>query len=90
MESVKSKKSATIYQKLLKNRDFASYKLKDWKEDNCDGFKTYDGLVDLGYKKHYRHGKDEFAKKNGRIKNHINGIENFWGLAKVRLYKFCS
>ena len=55
-----------------------------------DGFKTYDSLVDLGYKKHYRvrHGKNEFAKKNGRIKNHINGIENFWGLAKVRLYKF--
>lgn len=55
-----------------------------------DGFKTYDSLVDLEYKKHYRvrHGKNEFAKKNGRIKNHINGIENFWGLAKVRLYKF--
>ena len=30
-----------------------------------DGFKTYDSLVDLGYKKHYRvhHGKNEFAKK---------------------------
>lgn len=55
-----------------------------------DGFKTYDSLVDLGYKKHYRvrHGKNEFARKNGRIRNHINGIENFWGLAKVRLYKF--
>ena len=55
-----------------------------------DGFKTYDSLVDLGYKKHYRvhHGKNEFSKKKGRIKNHINGIENFWGIAKVRLYKF--
>ena len=55
-----------------------------------DGFKTYDSLVDLGYKKHYRvhHGKSEFAKKEKRIKNHINGIENFWGIAKVRLYKF--
>ncbi len=55
-----------------------------------DGFKTYDSLVDLGYKKHYRvhHGRDEFSKKKGRIKNHINGIENFWGIAKVRLYKF--
>ena len=55
-----------------------------------DGFKTYDSLVDLGYKKHYRvhHGKNEFAKKQKRIKNHINGIENFWGIAKVRLYKF--
>ena len=55
-----------------------------------DGFKTYDSLVDLGYKRHYRvhHGKNEFSKKEGGIKNHINGIENFWGIAKVRLYKF--
>jgi transposase len=51
-----------------------------------DGFKTYDGLVNFGYRKHYRvkHGDNEFA--NG--KNHINGIENFWGLAKTRLSKF--
>ena len=51
-----------------------------------DGFKTYDGLVNMGYKKHYRisHGNNEFA--NGR--NHINGIENFWGIAKSRLNKF--
>ena len=56
-----------------------------------DGFKTYDGLVNMGYKRHYRvhHGKNEFAKKEKKnIKNHINGIENFWGLAKVRLSKF--
>ena len=40
-----------------------------------DGFKTYDGLADYGYKKHYRvkHGENEFADEN----NHINGIENF-------------
>ena len=46
--------------------------------------------MDLGYKKYYRvyHGKDEFSKKEGKINNHINGIENFWGIAKVRLYKF--
>ena len=51
-----------------------------------DGFKTYDGLVDIGYKKHYRiiHGKNEFAKGI----NHINGIENFWAIAKTRLSKF--
>ena len=51
-----------------------------------DGFKTYDGLVDFGYQKHYRvqHGNNEFA--NGH--NHINGIENFWGWAKMRLAKF--
>ncbi len=51
-----------------------------------DGWKGYNGLVDLGYKKHYRvsHGKDEFV----RGKSHINGIENFWGIAKARLGKF--
>ena len=51
-----------------------------------DGFKTYDGLVNFGYRKHYRvkHGENEFA--NGH--RHINGIENFWGLAKTRLAKF--
>ena len=51
-----------------------------------DGFKAYDGLVNYGYKKHYRvkHGDNEFAVGH----NHINGIENFWGLCKVRLAKF--
>ncbi len=51
-----------------------------------DGFRTYDGLVNYGYKKHYRvqHSDNEFASGH----NHINGIENFWGLCKVRLAKF--
>lgn len=51
-----------------------------------DGFKTYDGLADFGYKRHYRvkHGENEFAMGH----NHINGIENFWGLCKVRLTRF--
>ena len=35
-----------------------------------DGFKTYDSLVDLGYKRHYRvhHGKNEFFQKRGKNK----------------------
>ena len=51
-----------------------------------DGWASYDGLVDFGAKAHYRvkHSQNEFA--NG--KNHINGIENFWGYAKLRLSKF--
>ena len=51
-----------------------------------DTFRTYDGLVNFGYKKHYRikHSENEFAK--GR--NHVNGIENFWGITKTRLLKF--
>ena len=53
---------------------------------NSDGWTSYDGLVDMGYRKHWRvyHGKNEFAR--GRA--HVNGIENFWGLAKVRLAKY--
>jgi len=52
---------------------------------NSDRWRSYNGLVDLGYG-HLRidHGNDEFA--NGSV--HINGIEGFWGLAKVRLAKF--
>ena len=51
-----------------------------------DCWGAYDGLVDFGAKAHYRvkHSKNEFAL--GR--NHINGIENFWGYAKHRLAKF--
>jgi len=53
---------------------------------NSDGWTSYDGLVDMGYRKHYRvhHSKNEFVR--GRA--HVNGIENFWGLAKVRLAKY--
>lgn len=52
---------------------------------HSDGWRGYDGLVDLGYQKHYRvhHGEDEFV----RGKSHINGIESFWGVTKVRLAK---
>ena len=54
---------------------------------HTDGWRGYDGLVDLGYEKHFRveHGKNEFAKNGGQ---HINGIESFWGYAKHRLAKF--
>ena len=53
---------------------------------NSDGWGGYDGLVDVGYEKHFRvnHSADEFVRGN----NHINGIEGFWGYAKVRLAKF--
>jgi len=53
---------------------------------HSDGWRGYNGLVDLGYKKHYRvnHGTDQFATN----KSHINGIESFWAFAKGRLTKF--
>lgn len=52
-----------------------------------DGWKGYDGLVDVGLDKHFRvnHGEGEFSLGNGV---HINGIENFWSFTKRRLNKF--
>jgi transposase len=51
-----------------------------------DEWKAYDDLVNAGYRQHYRvkHQDDVFA--NGRA--HVNGMENFWGVAKTRLARF--
>ena len=40
---------------------------------HTDGWRGYDGLVDIGYDKHFRvnHGNNEFANKQ----THINGID---------------
>lgn len=53
---------------------------------HSDGWRGYDGLVDVGYARHYRvnHGDNEFANEQ----SHINGIESFWSFAKRRLQKF--
>ena len=55
-------------------------------EINSDGWKGYDGLVDVGYDKHYRvnHSKDEFSDFKG---HHVNGIENFWSFTKRRMQR---
>ena len=52
-----------------------------------DGWRGYDGLVDVGFDKHFRvnHSANEFAK-NKTV--HINGIESFWSFTKRRLVKF--
>ena len=54
-----------------------------------DGFRSYDGLVDWGYRHHYRvhHAENEFVEPANH-RNHINGIESFWGYAKNRLVKY--
>jgi len=50
-----------------------------------DGFRSYDSIVHLGYQKHFRiYHQESYGK--GDV--HINGIEGFWGYAKVRLVKF--
>ncbi len=53
---------------------------------HSDGWRGYDGLVDVGYAKHFRvdHGRDQFV----RGPHHVNGIESFWSYAKRRLQKF--
>ncbi len=52
---------------------------------HSDCWKGYDGLVDVGYDKHFRINKSRhFAEKSV----HINGIEAFWSFTKRRLAKF--
>ena len=53
---------------------------------HSDGWRGYDGLVDVGYAKHFRvdHGQNQFV----RGPHHVNGIESFWSYAKRRLQKF--
>lgn len=50
-----------------------------------DQFSSYDGLITEGYR-HYRinHGEG-FAISR---RQHINGIENFWGYAKTKLKRY--
>lgn len=51
-----------------------------------DGWRGYDGLVDVGYDKHFRikHRDNQFSHQGV----HINGIESFWSFTKRRLTKF--
>ena len=52
-----------------------------------DGWRGYNGLVDVGYSKHFRvhHGANEFAR-DGHC--HINGIESFRSFTRRRPAKF--
>jgi transposase len=60
--------------------------VSDNAEINSDGWRGYDGLVDVGYDKHYRvnHSKDQFSDFKG---HHVNGIENFWSYTKRRMQR---
>lgn len=86
------KRNGKVYTRIVPNAEKAillrivKQKVRSGSTIHSDGWAAYDGLVDMGYRKHYRvhHGQDEFA----RGRSHINGIENFWGLAKVRLAKY--
>ena len=86
------KRGDSVYTQIIETCDRATLQaiIKDKTSTNSvinsDGWKGYNGLVDFGYKKHFRvhHGKNEFARGS----SHINGIESFWGYAKTRLVKF--
>ena len=54
-----------------------------------DGWRGYNGLVDVGFDKHLRIKKTiGDSKKHVRNGVHINGIESFWSFTKRRLAKF--
>ena len=52
-----------------------------------DGWRGYDGLVDVGYDRHLRIKKAR-PKRFSENGVHINGIESFWSFTKRRLAKF--
>lgn len=59
-------------------------------EITTDGFRSYDGLVEAGFRRHHRINKyrdpaHPVFSENGV---HINGIESFWSYAKRRHQKF--
>ena len=53
---------------------------------HSDMWRGYNGLVDVGYPKHFRvnHSANEFSN----VDSNINGIESFWSFSKRRLQKF--
>ena len=52
---------------------------------HTDKWRGYDGLVDVGYDKHFRVNHSKYFAEKGV---HINGIESFWSFTKRRLAKF--
>ena len=86
------KRNGKVYTRIIPNvgrkaiQDIITGKITKDSIIHSDSWHAYAGLVDLGYRKHYRidHARNEFANR----RTHINGIENFWGLAKVRLVRF--
>ncbi len=50
-----------------------------------DQLAVYDGLITQGYR-HYRINHSKAFATGGR--QHINGIENFWGYAKTKLKRY--
>ncbi len=85
------KRNGRVYTRIVPNVQKATLqavirgKLNPASVVHSDGWSGYDGLVDLGYRKHFRveHRRHEFVGRQPG--NHINGIESFWSTAKTRL-----
>lgn len=85
------KRGGNVYTRIISNADKENIlpilqgKVLDETTVHTDGWRSYDGLIDIKNFKHYRvyHSKDEFV----RGKSHINGIESFWSFCKRRMRK---
>lgn len=89
---IKKREDGTVYTQIIKNPSkqslFSIIKKLIAQQDSTiytDSFKTYDGLVFDGYKHQRVNHSKRYSKKRG---THINGIENFWSFAKLRLVRF--
>lgn len=71
--------SAKTLQKIIRGRISSESVI------HSDGWRGYDGLVDVGFDKHLRINKSKHFASKGI---HINGIEAFWSFTKRRLSKF--
>ena len=85
------KRNGSVYTEIVKNvkaktlQAIIKGKVDSKSTLYTDGFRSYDSIVHLGYQKHYRiYHQENYVQ--GDV--HINGIEGFWGYAKVRLVKF--
>lgn len=80
-----------VYTEIIPNcnrktlRSIISGKIDPASEIISDCWSGYDGLVDLGYKKHVRINHHLHFSA---MKAHINGIESFWSYTKRRLAQF--
>ena len=83
------KDNGRTYIQVIKSFKENTLSLVKEKLSHTGDFKPYSGFADTAYKKLYRFYKfsNDFIVETG-IKNHMNGIKNFLGIAKVRLSKF--
>jgi transposase-like protein len=55
---------------------------------NTDGWRGYDGLVDVGFDRRYRVHRSHAEFVQGVA--HLTGIESFWSFAKSSLHQFAG